>query len=207
MCFDIGSRHLGCWGQNTSPYPKAVTYHEQPHYCRFMIGHSLGRMESRIKKFTPHCICRPKTIRDLLKRCFDANYQARPKFRDIKGMLDSTEWNQKLEDDFQQIQLSWEVEDSASISALDKLQKFVFQIVEHNYTEIFRDQGFKKKEDLDIFTEEELISQGFLPVWCINCLPRGAVPLLLWWRRLWVRRCASVPVVQVEAGSTSCYAY
>ena len=22
--------------------PKAVTYHEQPHYCRFMIGHSLG---------------------------------------------------------------------------------------------------------------------------------------------------------------------
>ena len=27
-------------------------------YCRFMIGHSLGRMESRIKKFTPHCVCR-----------------------------------------------------------------------------------------------------------------------------------------------------
>ena len=24
--------------------PKAVTYHEQSHYCRFMIGHSLGRM-------------------------------------------------------------------------------------------------------------------------------------------------------------------
>ena len=24
-------------------------------YCRFMIGHSLGRMESRIKKLTPHC--------------------------------------------------------------------------------------------------------------------------------------------------------
>ena len=23
-----------------------------------MIGHSLGRMESRIKKFTPHCVCR-----------------------------------------------------------------------------------------------------------------------------------------------------
>ena len=20
MCFDIGSQHLGCWGQNTSPY-------------------------------------------------------------------------------------------------------------------------------------------------------------------------------------------
>ena len=28
--------------------PKAVTYHEQPHYCRFMIGHSLGRMESTL---------------------------------------------------------------------------------------------------------------------------------------------------------------
>ena len=28
--------------------PKAVTYHEQPHHCRFMIGHSLGRMESSI---------------------------------------------------------------------------------------------------------------------------------------------------------------
>ena len=27
--------------------PKAVTYHEQSQYCRFMIGHSLGRMESR----------------------------------------------------------------------------------------------------------------------------------------------------------------
>ena len=24
--------------------PKAVTYHEQSHYCRYMIGHSLGRM-------------------------------------------------------------------------------------------------------------------------------------------------------------------
>ena len=42
--------------------PKAVTYHEQPHYCRFMIGHSLGRMESRIKKFTPHCVCRPRGV-------------------------------------------------------------------------------------------------------------------------------------------------
>ena len=29
--------------------PKAVTYHEQSHYCRFMIGHSLGRMGSGIK--------------------------------------------------------------------------------------------------------------------------------------------------------------
>ena len=28
-----------------SPHtPKAVTYHAQSHYCRFMIGHSLGRM-------------------------------------------------------------------------------------------------------------------------------------------------------------------
>ena len=23
MCFDIGSRHLGCWGQNTSPYAQS----------------------------------------------------------------------------------------------------------------------------------------------------------------------------------------
>ena len=36
--------------------PKHVSI--RPHYCRFMIGHSLGRMESRIKKFTPHCVCR-----------------------------------------------------------------------------------------------------------------------------------------------------
>ena len=43
----------------TRPHtPKAVTYHEQPHYCRFMIGHSLRRIESRIKKFAPHCVCR-----------------------------------------------------------------------------------------------------------------------------------------------------
>ena len=28
---------------------------------RFMIGHSLGRMESRLQKFTPHCICRRLT--------------------------------------------------------------------------------------------------------------------------------------------------
>ena len=26
--------------------PKAVTYHEQSHSCRFVTGHSLGRMES-----------------------------------------------------------------------------------------------------------------------------------------------------------------
>ena len=25
--------------------PKGVTYHEQSHYCRFMIGHGLGRMD------------------------------------------------------------------------------------------------------------------------------------------------------------------
>ena len=29
--------------------PKAVTYHEQSQYCRFTIGHSLGRMESRCR--------------------------------------------------------------------------------------------------------------------------------------------------------------
>ena len=53
-------QHPRRWYQNTSPYaqgagtktrlhtPKAVTYYEQPYYCRFMIGHSLGRMESRL---------------------------------------------------------------------------------------------------------------------------------------------------------------
>ena len=49
---------LGAGAKTRLHNPKAVTYHEQPHYCRFMIGHSLGRVESRIKKFTPHCICR-----------------------------------------------------------------------------------------------------------------------------------------------------
>ena len=52
---------LGAGAKTRLHTPKAVTYHEQPHYCRFMIGHSLGRMESRIKKFTPHCVCRPSS--------------------------------------------------------------------------------------------------------------------------------------------------
>ena len=50
---------LGAGAKTRLHTPKAVTYHEQSHYCGFMIGHSLGRMESRLKKFTPHCICRP----------------------------------------------------------------------------------------------------------------------------------------------------
>ena len=45
--------------------PKAVTYHGQPRYCRFVIGHSLGRMESRIKKITPHYIFRHPSYRAL----------------------------------------------------------------------------------------------------------------------------------------------
>ena len=40
--------------------PKAVTYHEQPHYCRFMIGHSLGRVESSIKRFKPPAWCKTR---------------------------------------------------------------------------------------------------------------------------------------------------
>ena len=36
---DAGKSH-----QDTLHTPSAVTYHEQPDYCRFMIGHSLGRM-------------------------------------------------------------------------------------------------------------------------------------------------------------------
>ena len=75
MCFDIGSEHvksrccftgpgtLGAGAKTRLHTPKAVTYHEQPDYCRFMIGHSLGGMDSRIKKFTPHCICRPRCRR------------------------------------------------------------------------------------------------------------------------------------------------
>jgi len=88
----------------------------------------------------------PATIRTLLTRCFDTNHQHRPKFREISESLASTAWSQSAEDNFQQIQLSWETEDSASVGALNILQKFVFQIVEHDYTEIFRDHGFAKKE-------------------------------------------------------------
>ena len=57
MCFGLST--LGAGAKTRLRTPKAVTYHEQPHYRRFMIGHSLGHMESRIKKFTPHCVCRP----------------------------------------------------------------------------------------------------------------------------------------------------
>ena len=39
--------------------PKAVTYHEQPHYCRFMIGHSLGRMEGRLGRADSMVACSP----------------------------------------------------------------------------------------------------------------------------------------------------
>ena len=37
--------------------PKAVTYHEQSYSCRFMIGHSLGRMESRFRAILILCNC------------------------------------------------------------------------------------------------------------------------------------------------------
>ena len=50
---------LGAGAKTRLHTPKSVTYHEQPHYCRFMIGLNLVRTESRIKKFTPHCVCRP----------------------------------------------------------------------------------------------------------------------------------------------------
>ena len=32
------------------------------HKLYIMIGHSLVRVESRIKKFTPHCVCRPRLM-------------------------------------------------------------------------------------------------------------------------------------------------
>ena len=34
--------HIACGTVPLSPHtPKAVTYHAQSHYCRFMIGHTL----------------------------------------------------------------------------------------------------------------------------------------------------------------------
>ena len=40
--------------------------HSITHHKSYMIGHSLGRMESRIKtrikKFTPHCVCRLQKV-------------------------------------------------------------------------------------------------------------------------------------------------
>ena len=99
MWFDIGSRHLGCWGQNTSriqnkevyatlclqatcdgkpltavtPGQLITNYHIVPPFFQtcaksgfaMWFGPStLGagaktRLESKIKKLTPHCICRP----------------------------------------------------------------------------------------------------------------------------------------------------
>ena len=52
---------LGAGAKTRLHTPKAVTYREQPDYCRFMIGHSLVHMESRIKEFTPHCVCTTDT--------------------------------------------------------------------------------------------------------------------------------------------------
>ena len=69
---------LGAGAKTRLHTPKAVTYHEQPHCCRFMIGHSLGRMESRIKKFTPHCVCRPHGHRLSERR-------PRPRRHGVKG--------------------------------------------------------------------------------------------------------------------------
>ena len=48
---------LGAGAKTCFHTPKAVTYHAQPHYCMFMIGRSLWRMESRTKKCKPHCVC------------------------------------------------------------------------------------------------------------------------------------------------------
>ena len=41
-CVLISDPGTLCAGAKTRLHtPKAVTYHEQPQYCRFMIGHSL----------------------------------------------------------------------------------------------------------------------------------------------------------------------
>ena len=42
----IYQRNVYRTGSHITHTPKAVTYHKQSHYCRFMIGHSLGRMEA-----------------------------------------------------------------------------------------------------------------------------------------------------------------
>ena len=38
-CFGPSAQGAGMRNENTSPTPKAVTYHEQSHDCRAMIGH------------------------------------------------------------------------------------------------------------------------------------------------------------------------
>ena len=43
----LGHGTKGAGGKTHLHTPNAVTYHEQSQYCRFMIRHSLGRMESR----------------------------------------------------------------------------------------------------------------------------------------------------------------
>ena len=53
MCFGP-STLVGAGAKPRLNTPKAATYHEQYHTLYIMIGHSLGRMESKIKKFTPH---------------------------------------------------------------------------------------------------------------------------------------------------------
>ena len=45
MCSETTSFKRKCGKKTGNTHtPKAVTYHEQSHYCKFMIGHSLGRM-------------------------------------------------------------------------------------------------------------------------------------------------------------------
>ena len=60
MCF--GPRTLGAGAKTRLHTPKAVAYHEQPHYCRFMIGHSLGRMDIQNKEvYATLFVCRTAT--------------------------------------------------------------------------------------------------------------------------------------------------
>ena len=78
MCFDIGSPHLGCWGQTTSRIQNkevransSISAIWSPYYPfleeRAMLGviyaavvgaGAKSRLKSRIQKFTPHCVCR-----------------------------------------------------------------------------------------------------------------------------------------------------
>ena len=54
-----------CWGwggDRKYPYAQAVTYHTQSHYCRFRIGHSLGRMGGPRRRTVRRCEAKPPQI-------------------------------------------------------------------------------------------------------------------------------------------------
>ena len=73
MCFYVLIPATLGVGAKTRPHtPTGVAYHEQSQYCRFMIGHSRGHVESRMLKFTPHCVYRPTWVAGKSVSCFGA---------------------------------------------------------------------------------------------------------------------------------------